>query len=52
MEVAAFERSGGEATQSGRWSVAGGEQAGTFSVNWLQSSDGMWRIVHWRFDGG
>lgn len=50
MEVTGFSRSGDEAEQTGRWSIAR-EQAGTFVLNWRQTADGEWRIARWRFDG-
>ncbi len=50
MQVSGFTRTGTEAEQTGRWSIAG-EQTGPFTVRWRQSTDGAWLIVHWRFGG-
>jgi hypothetical protein len=50
MQVTGFTRSGTEAEQTGRWSLAG-EQTGTFTVTWRDTAEGAWEIVRWRFEG-
>ena len=39
-----FERSGPEATHTGRWTMQGG-QGGTLALTWRQAQDGEWRIA-------
>ncbi len=51
VEVTAFSRTASDAEQSGRWSVADGQQTGTFVVSWHQSDDGLWQIARWSLAG-
>jgi polyisoprenoid-binding protein YceI len=50
MDVSAFDRTGTEAEQTGQWSITG-EQKGTFTINWRQTSDGIWQVLRWHFAG-
>lgn len=50
MTVSQFTRSGETAAQTGDWSIAGGQQTGTFVLDW-RLDDGEWRIDRLRMDG-
>lgn len=52
MSPAQFSRDGDSATQTGTWSLAGGEQTGTFILEWRRGEEGMWRILSWTMTGG
>jgi ketosteroid isomerase-like protein len=47
-----FARTGDDATQTGTWSVDGGAQSGSFTLDWRRQADGTWRILAWTLQGG
>jgi hypothetical protein len=50
MNVTSFRQDGTDATQTGQWSI-GGNQMGSFTIDWRRSSEELWQVRVFRFEG-